>query len=411
MTTRAFVDLFVHNRFRSRWTDSTRRSRTIAPSSVGGGFELDTVTMFCCWALYYLGEIGELSRRVPAMAEAAARGGNRYTAVTLALRVPDRVARAHRARRDRSAPRRRARLVEQLDGSYQFQHLFALASRIDLALYRGRPEDVTARIAADWKPLRRSLVDRPPMQGMLLRFALVRQAVACANKAPPGSTRRREGLAEARKHLRALRGGIPIIDACKSTFGGLISEAEGDLDHAVARYRDAVDKLTRTDTHLFAMPDATGSGGSSAETKARSCAQAFAPLSGGRSPRAGNDASNGIAGSALALTARRVPPASDIARCRDAKCASSRSTTSPIGRGNRPSQLHAGERIRREMWRERSTRDAHQRELVVERDIAAACDRGSLRPELADAWRLGDALRRGPEHRHRLGRLAEANAI
>ena len=162
MTTRAFVEFFVRNRFRAA-LDHFDEAITSFRAVVGrAGFELDTVSMFRCMALYYTGELGELSRVVPAMAEAAKRGGNRYTAVTLhcafapawlAHSEPD----AIEAEIDAALSS-----WSSVDGGFQLQHMFALTSRIDLALYCGDPERVTARIATELKLIRRSLVDRPP---------------------------------------------------------------------------------------------------------------------------------------------------------------------------------------------------------------------------------------------------------
>jgi hypothetical protein len=253
LTTRGFVDFFVHARFRralAHFSEAIASYRAVVGRA---GFELDTVSMFCCWALYYLGEIGELSRRVPAMAEAAARNGNRYTAVTLRCAFP--IAWLARFEPDAIEAELDAALGSwtSSDGSYQLQHLFGLASRLDLALYRRRPEDVTPRIAAEWKRIRRSLVDRPPMQGVVLRSTLLRHAVACANAAAPGSSRRREALAEARGHLRGFpRRSLPVIDHVARLFDGLIAEAEGRPDLALARYRAAVPGLDQHETHLFA---------------------------------------------------------------------------------------------------------------------------------------------------------------
>src|SRR5262249_1595049 len=136
MTTRGFVDFFVRSRFRSaldHFSEAIASYRTVVGRA---GFELDTVSMFCCWALYYLGEIGELSRRVPAMAEAAARSGNRYTAVTLRCAFP--IAWLARFEPDAIEAELDAALGSWTSsgGGYQLQHLLALASRIDLALYR-----------------------------------------------------------------------------------------------------------------------------------------------------------------------------------------------------------------------------------------------------------------------------------
>ncbi|HEY5947108.1 MAG TPA: protein kinase [Kofleriaceae bacterium] len=251
MTTRGFVDFFIHNRFRAALAHFNEAIASFRAVVGRAGFELDTVSMFRCFALYYLGELGELSRVVPAMAEAATRGGNRYTAVTLHCAFPT----AWLAHSDPDAIEASLDAAlgswTSVDGGYQLQHLLALSSRIDLALYRGDPERVTARIASDWKPIRRSLVDRPPMQGLLLRFAVLRHAVACANFAPAGSTRRREALAQARGHLRALRGNLPLRGLCATVCEGLIAEASDDPKTAIELYRNAVSGLERAEAYFL----------------------------------------------------------------------------------------------------------------------------------------------------------------
>ncbi|HEY0993309.1 MAG TPA: AAA family ATPase, partial [Kofleriaceae bacterium] len=253
LTTRAFVDFFVHSRFRSaldNFTDAIASYRTVVGRA---SFELDTVSIFCCWALYYLGEIGELSRRVPAMVEAAARNGNRYTAVTLRCAFP--IAWLARFEPDAIEAELDAALGSWTgaDGGYQLQHMFALCSRLDLALYRGRPEDATPRIEPEWRKIRRSLVDRPPLQGLVLRSTLLRHALACAHQAAPGSSRRREALLDARAHLRKFpKKSAPVIVYCAMMFDGLIAEAEGRPEHAVAQYRAALPGLDTGGIHLLA---------------------------------------------------------------------------------------------------------------------------------------------------------------
>ena len=252
MTTRGFVDFFVHNRFRAALDQFTEAIASFRAVVGRAGFELDTVSMFRCFTLYYLGELAELSRVVPAMAEAAQRGGNRYTAVTLHCAFP--AAWLARSEPDEIEAELDAALGSwhSVDGGYQLQHLLALASRIDLALYRGEPERASRHIASELKPIRRSLVDRPPMQGIVLRFALIRHAVACANHAPADSTRRREALAQARAHVRALRGKVPLVGHCAKMSEGLLAEANGDRDEAVRCYRAALAGLEGADLHLFA---------------------------------------------------------------------------------------------------------------------------------------------------------------
>jgi serine/threonine protein kinase len=250
-TTRAFIEFFIHNKFRRAselFAEAIDRHR----ATVGrAGFELDTVLMFWCWTLYYQGHLGELARRVPAMAEAALRAGNRYTAVTLRCAFPI----AWLARLEPDAIE--AEIDDALaswgmpDGTYQLQHLFGMCSRIDLALHRGRPDDVTARLPGEIKAVTRSMLDRAPMQGMLLWTSLARHALARAAAAPAGA--RRAALDDARRYVRAYRR-LPIPLAAHSAvmFDGLIAELAGDADTAIARYRDCLPALEGCDTHLFA---------------------------------------------------------------------------------------------------------------------------------------------------------------
>jgi eukaryotic-like serine/threonine-protein kinase len=251
-TTRAFIEFFVHNRFSAaldQFTDAIASYRAVVGRA---GFELDTVSMFCCWSLYYLGNIGELSRRVPAMAEAAVRNGNRYTAVTLRCAFP--VAWLARLEPDVIEAEITAALASWTspDQSYQVQHMLALCSRVDLALYRGRPEDVTDQIASEWPSIRRALLDRPPIQALLLHSTFARQALACAAAAAPASLRRRHAMASAHDHVRKLRAmEIPLGKHCATMFEGVIAEFEGRLEDAKVSYQQSIEGFERCDTKLF----------------------------------------------------------------------------------------------------------------------------------------------------------------
>ena len=253
ITTRAMLEFFSHNKFRSaaaQFGEAITRYRAVVGRA---GFELDTVSMFHCWSLYYLGELGELSRMVPAMAEAALRNGNRYAAVTLRCAFPV-------AWLARMTPAQiEAGLDDALgswavpDGAYQLQQMLALCSRIDLALYVGEPERVTAQIAREWPLIRRGLLDRAPMQALLLRTSFARHAVALAAAAPAGSAARRAALAQTRKHLRAFRKiPVPIMAPVARAFDGMYAELTGDPAGAERAYRESLPGLEACDTHLFA---------------------------------------------------------------------------------------------------------------------------------------------------------------
>ncbi len=251
VTTRAFVEFFLHNRFRAA-ADQFATAITAYRANVGrAGFELDTVSMFACWSLLYVGDLGELARQVPAMAEAATRNGNRYTAVTLRCAFPS--AWLARMEPDAIEVDIEAALASWTtpDGSYQFQHLLGLCSRVDLALYRGEPETMTERMARELPLVRRALLDRPPVQALLVRSTFARHA--CAIAARSQGSARRAAIAEGRKHARAFRGlPVPIMPACGAMFDGLFAELGGDRDAAVASYRRALVGLDACDTQLYA---------------------------------------------------------------------------------------------------------------------------------------------------------------
>ncbi len=251
-TTRAFIEFFVHNRFRpalDQFTEAIASYRAVVGRA---GFELDTVSMFCCWSLYYMGDIGELSRRVPAMVEAAMRNGNRYTAVTLRCAFP--MAWLARLDPDTIESEIDAALASwsSSEQTYQLQHMLALCSRVDLALYRKRPEDVSDRIASEWPLIKRALLDRPPIQSLLLRSTFARQALACAAAAAPSSLRRRNAITGAQEHVRKLRAmEMPLGKHCANMFDGVIAEIEERRGEALPLYERAVAGFEQCDTKLF----------------------------------------------------------------------------------------------------------------------------------------------------------------
>jgi eukaryotic-like serine/threonine-protein kinase len=253
LTTRGMLQLLLHNKWRSSY-DVMTEAITLYRAVVGrAGFELDTVSMFCCFNLYYLGEINELSRRVPQMVQSASRTGNRYTAVTLRCGFPV----AWLARLDPEDIE--GEIVDALaswtspSGQKQMQHMLALCSRVDLSLYRGDPESATPLLEADLKPIRRAMVDRAPIFDVLMRSTIARHAIGCAARAKPGSDRYRHGLAEARRIMRRFkRSQMPMGRACSIMIAGSVAELEGDTERAAAFYREALKAFENTETHLFA---------------------------------------------------------------------------------------------------------------------------------------------------------------
>ncbi len=253
LATRALFDFFCTNDLHAA-LDGMHRSMEAYRVAVGrAGFALDTINLFRCWSLLYMGELAELSRLAPALAEAALRSGNLYSSVTLrcgfaAAWLPSLDAEAIDeqvvdALRSWSTP----------SGAYQFQHFVSLNSRVDLALYRGDPDSISAQIEADRRPIRRSLLDRAPMQRALLCSSLTRHALARATAAPAGSRARRDALADARRHARRVRRiPLPLAEASLLVFRGAIADVDGRDDEAANAWRAALPRLEAMHYHLFA---------------------------------------------------------------------------------------------------------------------------------------------------------------
>jgi hypothetical protein len=253
LTTRAWVEFFLHNRFERAhelFGEAIANYRAVVGRA---GFELDAVMVIDLLALYYRGEVGELSRRVPAIVEEAVRNGNQFTAVTLRCAFP-------MAWLARLAPEAIEAGVDHAlaswttpDGLCQLQHLFALCSRVDLALYRGNPAAVTARIAEELPPIRRALLHVPPMQALLVEMTLGRHQLALAAAAPAGSSGRRTALAAARRHARKLgRNSLPLMKGSAAMIGALAAELAGNADAAVAGYRACLTTLEACGAYVFA---------------------------------------------------------------------------------------------------------------------------------------------------------------
>jgi hypothetical protein len=241
MATQGMIAFLCENRWRDALATFDEAAEIYRAHEAAASFELDTVAMFCLWALYYLGELPELCRRVPALIEAAQRGGVRYAVVNLRAAFPT-------VWLLRDAPDQAEHEVDAAmaawpqNGTYHIQHLFALCSRVDIALYRGAPDSAAARVREEWPALRRSLLHLAPSNQLLLYPTLLRLALARGDRHEVGRWLRR--LRRARH--RVLRQSVPL-------FEGALAHFDGDRERAIALLRKAIAGLEHYETHLMAQ--------------------------------------------------------------------------------------------------------------------------------------------------------------
>jgi serine/threonine protein kinase/tetratricopeptide (TPR) repeat protein len=254
ITTQGMIDFLCNFRFRRALERLTEATEIYREHERRAGTEINIVQLFICWAQYYLGELGELSRRVPAIVEAAERSGDRFAAVNLRTAFP--IVRLVRDVPDEAeADLEDALAIWSSKDDFQMQHFFVMCAHCDLAMYRGQPERGTARLARDRGAFRASLLHLLPVNKMLHQSAIGRLALARGMAAPPGSDERREAQDEARAVARALlRTRQALHGAFAQSLLAGIHHIDGDLDAAVKQLRLAIPALDQVDMALFAMP-------------------------------------------------------------------------------------------------------------------------------------------------------------
>jgi hypothetical protein len=163
------------------WRDSfagfERCAHLYQERCTGVAFELAAVQRFAVDALFNLGELAELQRRVPGHLHAAERRGDRYGAAEMRTGLPGAawlvVDRADEAR---------AQVEEAMRGwsqhSFHLQHYYDALARAHIDLYSGAAAAAHQRFTALWPHLRRHMLLR--IQAVRIEATYTRGKVALA---------------------------------------------------------------------------------------------------------------------------------------------------------------------------------------------------------------------------------------
>jgi len=243
----AVVD-FLAGRWRSCRKLADEAAALFRDRCTGVAWELSNCQLFSLWSLFYLGEFGELSRRVEALRREALSRGDLYAATSfrtgltnVALLVADDVDGARREAADV--------LAQWSHEGFHFQHYWNLLAQGVTDLYAGDGAAAHARIEALWPALQRSLLLR--IQNVFVESTHLRARAALA--ALDGSSADASRLALVTRSARKLsrvplgwsRGLATLLDA------GLCA-ARQDRAGAAARFEAAAAQLDRLDMALFA---------------------------------------------------------------------------------------------------------------------------------------------------------------
>ncbi len=184
---------------------------------------------FGLWALAYLGRLGELARRIPALLRDAIERDDLFAQISVGL-GPTHV--AWLARDDTATMRETcaAAMKRWTQSGFHFQHLCALFSLTSADLYEGDPAAASARVEAGWPSLRRSLQLRTQFVRIDCWYLRGRVAVALAftdPKARAGALRRANDAAARieRENMAWSQGLAHALRAAIAQIGGRTAEA------------------------------------------------------------------------------------------------------------------------------------------------------------------------------------------
>jgi hypothetical protein len=224
---------------------SEQASAIMRDQCVGLSWEVNIAQNLVIWSLMYLGELGEVSRRVPALLADARSRGNLYLATELCTRstyvwlVAD----------DPDEGEREAveSIAQWSHKGFHRQHFSAMLARVQIALYRGNGEAAWRLVADHERMLRRSYLTRVQIIRIEFLFLQARSALMMATA--DGS---RRFLSKARAATRRIaRERMPWSDPFALLLRAGIAYLEGSTPLALRCLHDAADRFERADMKLY----------------------------------------------------------------------------------------------------------------------------------------------------------------
>jgi len=237
---------------RGDWADALARFEStdqVFTSRGGSVWERTSFRFFVLWSLYYLGELGELTRRVMPLHADAVDRGDRYAAAGTFLGLANV---AHLNVHGADVTRRMIREATESWSSdrYYLRDYYAFLAETQVDLYDGQAAAAHRRVAANWRGLNRSLLLMIPSVRIEADHLRARAALAAAARRPSD---RGALLSEARRHVRRLsRQGAPWARALALPLAAAVALQREDRSRAVELLRAGVDSLEGQRMRLFA---------------------------------------------------------------------------------------------------------------------------------------------------------------
>jgi eukaryotic-like serine/threonine-protein kinase len=239
-----------------RWKDARRlcdeAASILRERCVGATWETDNAEMYALASLFMLGEIEELSRRLPRLVARAEERGNLYAVRYLRVAGFSHV--AWLAADDPEGARRElAQGVAPSGKVFEFSQIWLRGAQRDIALYSGEGLDEQAPLKEGWRRPARAL-DRFPQAGLILSlFSRARRHVALAAAAETPAPAARSHLAQAEHYAGRLRSERTAWgDGLALLVRAGTRATSGDRERALADVTEAASRLADADMALIA---------------------------------------------------------------------------------------------------------------------------------------------------------------
>ena len=238
-----------------RWSDARRglehAAAILQERCVGVSWELATARLMGCAAMFFLGDLKDLTQRIATLLHDADARGDLYEATALRTRVEHATLLA--ADQPDAAREHLAQAIAKWPGrDFHTQHWWSIMAQAEIELYRGEPARALELWLSSWPRIRRSLL----LRVQYIRIESLHHRAVCA-LAAAGSTQRaadREKflrLADSDAH-RLERERILWGDALAAVIRAGVAAARGRRDAAASLFELAETRFRSAGMSLFA---------------------------------------------------------------------------------------------------------------------------------------------------------------
>jgi tetratricopeptide (TPR) repeat protein len=239
------INATTSGQWKKALTSSERALAILRDQCVGLTWESNMAQNLVIWALMYLGELGEVSRQVPALLADARSRGNLYLATELCTRSNY----AWLAVDDPDEGERQTieSIARWSHKGFHRQHYSAMLARVQTALYRGDAEAGWRLLAEQDSVFRRSWLTRAQVIRVESLYLRARCALALSATGTPSA----RFLSVARYSARRIaRERMPWSDPIGLLLRAGIAHIERATPLALSHLHDAADRFERADMKL-----------------------------------------------------------------------------------------------------------------------------------------------------------------